>query len=197
MQPTIDENDIIYLFNDNLSKNTVEYLNEKNKNNFIMKAVDGATTKHVISSQIHRIDVDTDVIIVSVGGNDLLQQAHLLGETDKEEIKRVVTEARKTFYINYNNLLKSLVKTRIQCVVFTIYFGNFPYPENRIFQYAVDAFNGVIYYLCNKYKASTININDVLNEASDFVNYIEPSTQGSKKLADAILKKVHRVNKFF
>ena len=66
----------VYVGKNELS--VTEHLEANSDFNFEMIAVDGDTTKEVIDNQLEKIRANTSHIVLSIGGNDLLQKLYIM-----------------------------------------------------------------------------------------------------------------------
>ena len=169
-------------------KSTIERLQEALPSHECeLLAVDGAVTRDITNSQIDRISKDTNVIFVSTGGNDALHHSDILYSGFDSNTLEILYKAQENFKLDYEWMLASLKSLKIPFAVFTIYEGSF--PDIRIQNaaaVAISIFNDVIYRLCRKYNVKVIETRELFTDEDDYANPIEPSSLGSKKLAEAM-----------
>ena len=153
----------------------------------VMLAVDGSVTEGVIASQLPRVPRDTDAVFVSTGGNDALAHADLLYEGVATDTLERLYRAQAVFADVYREMLTTLSRLNKPFAVFTVYSGNFPDQHvQRAATAAISVFNDVIYRICNEFMVPVIEMRDICNSTADYANEIEPSSEGSRKIAGAM-----------
>ena len=171
----------------------------------VLYAVDGSVTEQVID-QLKTAPSDIAHIFISSGGNDALGAKTLLNgiipiETAKRQSKTLINLSnaqnsfdvlaiiQQEFRIVYRKMLQCGLKIGCPITVCTIYDKNPTMePWHRS---ALAVFNDVITYEALKIGASIIDLRAVCEEKGDYstISPIEPSGQGSKKIA-ALIKRV-------
>lgn len=154
-------------------------------------AVDGAVTAGV-RSQLLEIPQDATHLVLSSGGNDALGSEHLLNEGAESVADALLrfVEPVSSFRSQYRALLDLLVEAGLPTWVCTIYEGELGMGD--VAGVAVALFNDVIYRSANRLAVSVIELRSVCTEAADYVNRIEPSGQGGRKIARALADAVNR-----
>ena len=153
-------------------------------------AVDGSVTTDVLA-QLRKIPKSATHLVISSGGNDaLMQQSLLLEEVDTAgEAFVILGTAVRQFEEDYRGLLRAAVKTGLPTIVCTIYNGNFPDPqESLVTSVALMPFNDVIIRAAWALKLPIIDLRVVCDRPEHYANPIEPSTEGSARIAEAILR---------
>lgn len=150
-------------------------------------AVDGAVVGDV-DRQISRLPADATMLVLSVGGNDALGEAHLLRRAARTVAEGValLADAQRLFARRYSALLDCIEATGIPTAGCTIYDANFPPPEGPVITSALSLFNDVITRALFSRGMPLIDLRLICNEAADYANPIEPSVQGGGKIARAI-----------
>jgi lysophospholipase L1-like esterase len=150
-------------------------------------AVDGAFTDEV-GEQIDRMPRDATEVFLSAGGNDALSLSYLLEEPVRSagEAFGLFTEPLARFSAAYRELLSRLRADGRPLCVCTIYEGSFPAHIARQTSTAVRLFNDEIQRLAAAHTAKVIELRSICTEPSDFVNQIEPSGSGGRKIAEAL-----------
>ena len=98
----------IYVEEGELSVN--EHLQNNSSSNFTMIAVDGDTTEEVLDNQLDILKEPVSHIVLSIGGNDLLQNLHLLQDETSgmkfalEKSSELIGEIQE----NYTKILEHL-----------------------------------------------------------------------------------------
>ena len=120
----------VYVGKNELS--VTEHLEANSDFNYEMIAVDGDTTKEVIDNQLEKIRANTSHIVLSIGGNDLLQKLYIMtnqtsGMVQALEIASKTVEEIKTRYEEILVHLKTLNHPVLLC---TIYEGDLQSDPN-------------------------------------------------------------------
>jgi lysophospholipase L1-like esterase len=150
-------------------------------------AVDGHVTADV-KRQLQRVPEGATHLVISVGGNDALGHASLLGEragSVAEAVERLA-RAQSSFAAAYAEMIDAVLKLGISSSVCTIYDANYPEPHRRLVVTALALFNDVITRAAFSHGLPLIDLRLICREASDYANPIEPSSQGGGKIAAAI-----------
>jgi hypothetical protein len=154
-----------------------------------LRAVDGATCADVRGQLIH-LPTDASHIVVSMGGNDALLAEHLLHASVKSvaEALMVLSKAIDDFEKAYRETLQEILKTGLPTTVCTIYNANAAdHQQAQVFRLAVALFNDVIIRTARTECLPVIELRSVCTEPADYANDLEPSVQGGRKIAEAIL----------
>ncbi|MGE0627987.1 MAG: SGNH/GDSL hydrolase family protein [Hyphomicrobiaceae bacterium] len=161
--------------------------------NVDLRATDGAPVREVLTDQL-RQKPENGVIVLSAGGNDALNSLHLLeGHTNAWSIEfwRGCYRIRETFRKDYAQLLDTLTSYNLPVAVCTIYNPDYSrIVAGKILQkmaaVGVALFNDVIVREALRRSLHVIDLRDICTTAADFVNVIEPSSIGGRKIADKI-----------
>jgi lysophospholipase L1-like esterase len=155
-------------------------------------AVDGDHTRDV-TSQLRGLPASATHLVVSVGGNDALEHESLLGQpaaTVGEALFRLGSAAHD-FETDYRAMLRAVLAKKLPVIVCTIYNGNFPDPQMQIvLATALAVFNDAIIRTGWEHDVPILDLRIVCNEPAHYANPIEPSTEGSTRIAEAILRMV-------
>jgi lysophospholipase L1-like esterase len=150
-------------------------------------AIDGAITRDV-QRQLGRLPADATVLVVSVGGNDALAEAHLLSQragTIGEAVARLA-EAQARFAQGYASMVDAVLDKDLPTALCTIYDAAFPPPEGPVITAALSLFNDAITRTAFARGLPLIDLRLICSEPEDYANPIEPSEQGGMKIARAI-----------
>ena len=111
-------------------------------------------------------------IVISIGGNDLIRES----ETESAFIQF------KKLYININNKFPNAKK-----IILNLYY---PYHSRNNIESKtiIENWN---YKLTNYLHSSILDISILLDNMNDFVQVIEPSPSGGKKISDAIIRRIN------
>lgn len=154
-------------------------LNKKTKDKVINLARDDALI-YDIYTQLDQIHYDynneNNSIVLSVGGNNLL----LSIEFNKKESHVQV------LFSQYMELVKAIKSkmNKVKLILCDCYYSN---CKDTNINNIVTKWNTLLYNFANKEKIKVIKISSDLTSSFDYVNDIEPSEKGSKKIADAIV----------
>ena len=124
-------------------------------------------------------DLDNPYFVLSVGGNDILQGANAPGSNKKV----------KNVFSKYKKLVKA-IQTRFpasKLFLMNIYLPPTITPAQKT---AITEWNSLLYDYATDPKnniKSLIAINYKLNQKDDFINDLEPSFQGGKKIVELII----------
>ena len=152
-------------------------------------ARDGAVLAGV-AEQVRRVPARATHLAVSAGGNDALGQAGVFSErvgSVAEALLRV-SAVRREFERRYRAMLDEVLALGLATSVCTIYDVRFPDPELREVAWSATALlNDVITREAARRRLPVLDIRVLFDEDADFANPIEPSAQGSAKLARGVL----------
>ncbi len=179
-------------------------------------AVDGDTMHDLEKGQlgVNKLS-DASHIIVSIGGNDLLQNISFLQTTSelskvmgkgamigKWGVKELNPSRNKVFeetYFEiiepfkkqYETIVANLSNRRANLLLCTVYEGDLVDSDefsdvNNSSKTMVSIFNDIVYRTANKYGADVLELRDIFVRPEDYSNPIEPSHIGGGKLAKAI-----------
>ena len=179
-------------------------------------AVDGDTMYDLEKDQLGLNKLsDASHIIVSIGGNDLLQNISFLQTTSelskvmgkgamigKWGVKELNPSRNKVFeetYFEiiepfkkqYETIVANLSNHRANLLLCTVYEGDLVDSDefsdvNNSSKTMVSIFNDIVYRTANKYGADVLELRDIFVRSEDYANPIEPSHIGGGKLAKAI-----------
>jgi hypothetical protein len=157
-------------------------------------AVDGAIITDV-PRQLARAPSSATHLVLSVGGNDALGHASLLGRParDATEVLCWFAEATSDFRLRYRALLSHIageVRPGQRISVCTIYNGNLGAEMHAAVSAALAIFNDSISRAARERGWNVIELRDLCCEPADYANPIEPSVIGGAKIAAAIMREV-------
>tara|TARA_B100001564_G_scaffold313406_1_gene286905 strand:- start:176 stop:853 length:678 start_codon:yes stop_codon:yes gene_type:complete len=174
----------------------LEHLEYQSDLQFQQLAYDGHTTENVLSGQIFSPAVQTSShLVLSVGGNDLLQNIPFLYEGPIENINGAIAGVQQYIFNplqqRYETIVEKLSSHRANLLLCTVYEGDLGRSDefSNIIDSSktmVSAFNDIVYKTANKYGADVLELRDIFVRPEDYANPIEPSHIGGEKLAKAI-----------
>ncbi len=154
-------------------------------------AVDGTTTAEV-GKQIDRLKPDLTHVVLSLGGNDALENADLLDAPVRSTAQAwdMVAARGDAFEVAYRwaleSLLEKVASAKPQVTVCTIYGGSFPEPQSTRIRTTLAVWNDAIVRAALAFGVGILDLRAVCTEASDFTSAIEPSATGGAKVAAAV-----------
>ena len=180
-------------------KNTVDYILEllpngkRNKDLVNDQSVDGYTIYDVLGS-CDKANDKSDYIVISAGGNDLLQNALPLLAKDLEinDLFGLLNRQLDNNIDAYKTVIGQLKKDGRKFLLLTCYDGNMAYDFNsyqdidNICETVVSMWNDRIYRLASEFNyVDVLETRNIFDETCYF-NDIEPNDRGAKRLAKHI-----------
>ena len=160
--------------------------------NATLLARDGDVTADVCL-QIVQLPGDASDLVISVGGNDALQNAGLLERaTSAGEIPELVAPVIPRFRTDYCAMLDEVLEHKRNTVACTIYdqcpFPNWEWREHV--PIALGMFNDCIRLEAERRGVQVIELRDICTDPEDFsdLSPIEPSSIGGIKIVSAIIR---------
>ena len=153
-----------------------------------LAARDGATTSD-IAGQLAAMPKDATHLIVSVGGNDALQEKGLIEESARSvaEVLDKLAKIKAAFRKSYATMLDGVVARKLPAAVCTIYEARYQDPTTRaIAATGLSVFNDVILREAFARGLPVIDLRLIFNDDADYANDIEPSVKGGAKLVKVI-----------
>jgi hypothetical protein len=151
-------------------------------------AVDGALTSGVLR-QLDQLPAQATHLVISAGGNDALQEAHILEAPARSvaEVLMHLAQIQDRFRENYLRMLDAALKRNLPAVMCTVYDPRFPERDRRrLGALALSVINDVITRAAFSRGTDLIDLRLLFDDDADFANAIEPSVKGGMKLARAI-----------
>ncbi len=183
---SINRKNIIFLGDSILNNSTYvkpgesvsDVIKRKGGINIMNVAIDKSKIKD-INNQLIRIPSNYNnsntYIFISVGGNDILS----LPSQNDEQINELFKEYLKNIKAIKNKFPKSKI------VALNIYHP--PSSYYKMYYKSIGSWNKLLNQ--NKFEGyNVLNIDEIIKTNNDLVNEIEPSNQGSIKIANAIVK---------
>ena len=150
-------------------------------------AVDGAVTSG-LAAQLHRVPAEATHLVVSIGGNDALQNSDLLAApaASSAEVLRVIADRVGAFERAYRAAIEAALHLGRDTTVCTVYNGALEPERAAIARIALALFNDAILRTALDLRLTAIDLRSVCDEPADYANAIEPSSRGGAKIAAAI-----------
>jgi len=159
---------------------SIEFLltkNNKPTNKLLFLAQDDSHISD-LEEQLSGIVEKNTYIIISIGGNDMLQYVY------KESLNSSIVN---TLFKKYTQAINTIINKHKPS---RVYLLNLYFPTDKsmqpFYQY-INEWNMLLEeYVKSNSITELIRINDICNDAQDFVYIIEPSEQCSRKIANKI-----------
>lgn len=155
-----------------------------------LNAVDGNLAEHV-SGQLSGIPQDSTHLFISVGGNNAILNADILGlqVSSSAEVFDTLSNRVGDFERQYREMLAAVLSQNLPTAVCTIYYPNFSEAfMQKIAVAALSAFNDAIIRQAILAKVPILDLRLICSEADDYANEIEPSVAGGRKIAAKIFE---------
>jgi lysophospholipase L1-like esterase len=151
-------------------------------------ARDGAVTRDV-RNQLRNLPSDTSSIVISVGGNDALNAAHILFENVRSVAEALLklSAVREQFATDYRAMLDAVLEQQLPTAVCTIYDGRADSNAQQCMNVAALAlFNDIITREAFQRGLPVIDLRLICADPRFYANPLEPSAQGGEAIAAAI-----------
>ena len=154
-------------------------------------AVDGHTTKDVIHNQLDLLPQYSTHQVLSIGGNDLLQNMYFLKNRERLSANEVFEQAvgiMAPIKRRYQTIVEKLSLQDSNILLCTVYEGNL-LNDPLLYDIAlsskamVSMMNDIVYSTANIYKAEVLELRNIFTKPRDYANPIEPSHIGGSKFA--------------
>ncbi len=154
-------------------------------------AVDGHTTKDVIHNQLDLLPQYSTHQVLSIGGNDLLQNMYFLKNRERLSANEVFEQAvgiMAPIKRRYQTIVEKLSLQDSNILLCTVYEGNL-LNDPLLYDIAlsskamVSMLNDIVYSTANMYKAEVLELRNIFTKPRDYANPIEPSHIGGSKFA--------------
>lgn len=155
-------------------------------------AWDGAKIADV-ERQLQQIPAEASHLVVSVGGNDALLHAGIFDEPAASMAAALgrLAGIREEFEAAYSNMIEGVLRHGLPTAIATIYDAAFPDPQlRRLAKPALAVLNDCITREAAIRGVPLIDLRTIFSSDADYANPIEPSAQGGRKLASAIVELV-------
>jgi lysophospholipase L1-like esterase len=171
-----------------------KYLSERDRaaSRATLLAVDGDAIQDIFR-QLDRVPEDATHFFISVGGNDALQYAARLLQSNQSptEMLKLTATMKNEFDRNYQRMLEAVLSLRKPTVLCTIY-DRCPLldPAMRLLAItALSMFNDCITRQAVQAGLPLIDLRVICDEATDYsaISPIEPSAAGGDKIARRIV----------
>jgi lysophospholipase L1-like esterase len=157
-------------------------------------AQDGAMIADIVK-QLASLPADATHLLVSVGGNDGLRDAAVLGQSVSTvaEALAELDKVRARFEDEYRRMLDAVIVYKLPVGICTIYAP--PFQERALqlaTRTALPLLNDVITREAFARALDVVDLRLLFDDPNDFTDIIEPSAQGGTKMARAIAEMLNR-----
>ncbi|MCU1386192.1 MAG: GDSL-lilke lipase/acylhydrolase family protein [Acidobacteria bacterium] len=152
-----------------------------------LAAVDGATTAR-LAEQLARVPADASHLVISIGGNDAVQNSDLLTlrVASSAEALQACGERVLAFERRYRQAIEGALKLGYRTAVCTVYNGALGADVAAAARVGLTLFNDAILRTAADLRIDVLELRHVCTEPADYANPIEPSGRGGLKIAAAI-----------
>ena len=174
----------------------LEHLENISEYEYTQLAFDGDTTLNVLNGQLLSPGIATSShLVLSIGGNDLLQNLSFLYEGPVDKINDAVAGVQQYIFKpleqRFETIIEKLSSHRANLLLCTVYEGDLGRTDEfrdvlDSSKIMVSSFNDIVYKTARKYNADVLELRHIFTSPDDYANPIEPSHIGGEKLAQAI-----------
>jgi lysophospholipase L1-like esterase len=149
-------------------------------------ARDGATIA-ALEGQLSKVPSGASHLVISIGGNDALQNMDLLTLKVRSSAEALEAFAARVavFERAYRRVISEAAALRCAAAVCTIYNGALE-EHAAAARVGLAIFNDVILRAAIDFHLDALELRSICTEAADYANRIEPSGPGGLKIARAI-----------
>ena len=168
----------------------LEHLENISNYEYIQVAYDGHTTFDVQNKQLHLSTiVKPSHIVLSVGGNDLLQNLQYLSKGPVSNVNEAVSGIQQHIFEpleqRFETIIEELSSQRANLLVCTLYEGDLGRTDEfkdvlDSSKIMVSSFNDIVYKTAKKYNADVLELREIFISSDDYANPIEPSHIGGE-----------------
>lgn len=176
----------------------LEHLENISNYEYIQVAYDGHTTFDVQNKQLHLSTIEKPShIVLSVGGNDLLQNLSYLSNGPMSNVNEAITGIQQHIFEpleqRFETIIEELSSQRANLLICTVYEGDLGRTDEfkdvlDSSKIMVSSLNDIVYKTAKKYKADVLELREIFISSDDYANPIEPSHIGGEKLAKSIVE---------
>ena len=145
-----------------------------------------------LGPQIARVPADASHLVISIGGNDALQNSDLLSlrVTSSGQALEAFASRLAAFEAAYRRAIAAALSLALPTAVCTIYNGALEPARATAARVGLALFNDVILRTAVDLGVDAIELRSICTEPSDYANPIEPSDAGGLKIARAVAQVV-------
>ena len=132
-----------------------------------------------VESQLKHIQCEPAVVVVSVGGNDILQKTNF----ERSHWEKALDKD----FASYRRIIDKLLKcSKSRIILLDVYYP--VDPEYKRYHPLIEYWNSMLYKYAEEKDLRMRMISRSLTSSDDFVDGVEPSASGGTKIATGILK---------
>ena len=206
------------LMGDSVLKNNIYVPKDENVAELLKKhnvnVVNLAKNNAIITDVYNQISdipesLPNKIIFLSIGGNDILykmenilsqieqqqgQQGQLLRRNKNligERVRNRMLEELQTIFTEYTILTQTVAHSEpdAELYLFDLFFPRYAENINANHFRVVQAWNNMLFhYIADNPKLNMFRVSSILTKPEDFVNGIEPSSIGGKKIVQQMIK---------
>ena len=142
-------------------------------------AVDGAATRS-LALQLECVPGDASHLVISIGGNDAVENADLLSMcvTSSAQALGAFANRLASFEQAYQDAVRKAMALGLPTIVCTIYNGALEPERASIARVGVALFDDVIVRTATSLGLDVLELRHICTEPEDYANPIEPSGEG-------------------
>jgi hypothetical protein len=153
-----------------------------------LAAQDGATMD-LLAPQLETLSGLSNFTVLSLGGNDAVGHLDILvpRPSTSTQMLTLLMNIADDFEEDYARVLRMLQARSDRLIVCTIYEPPLAGPDQaRLAEVPLSILNDRIIRAATKFGVDVLDLRSVCTDARDFVQEIEPSAEGARKIAAAI-----------
>jgi hypothetical protein len=157
-------------------------------------AVDGALTAG-LAAQLACVPIDAAHLVISIGGNDALQNSDLLTlrVASSAQALQIFADRITVFEQRYRAAIAHAMSLKRHTALCTIYNGALEPERAAIARVGLALFNDAILRTAVDLGLDVLELRSICTEPGDYANPIEPSGLGGLKIARAVTRLVGAV----
>jgi hypothetical protein len=150
-------------------------------------ATDGATIAG-LERQLRQVPDEASHVVISIGGNDALQNIDLLSlrVTSSTQALEAFAERVAQFERAYRSAIMQALELQRYTAVCTVYNGALDDERAAAARIGLAIFNDAIIRAAVDFRLDALELRSICTEPGDYANPIEPSGLGGLKIARAI-----------
>ena len=157
-----------------------------------LAAIDGSMMRDV-REQLRSLPADATHLVISVGGNDALNNSDFLTTPARSTAEALLglADIGEEFERGYLAMLAEVLAHGLPTAICTVYYPRFPEATlQRMAVTALTVFNDCISRAAFIHGLPLLDLRLICSEEGDYANPIEPSAKGGEKIARAIVEAV-------
>jgi hypothetical protein len=150
-------------------------------------AVNGATIAG-LEAQLAGVPADASHLVISIGGNDVLENSDLLSlaVTSSGAALQAFADRLTAFERAYRRAINTAMALERHTAVCTVYNGALELDQVAVARVGLAVFNDAILRTAIDLRVDAVELRHICTDRADYVNGIEPSAAGGLKIARAV-----------